>query len=715
MRRLVFRLWSSLLLFQLCSAEIRPQSIQGANFDTTPTRLEGPEAARNRAVTSMDLLSLRDLKGLSISPNGKWVALVVAQAVYETNAYRSALFVVSTGNARVRSFGTAGAPHWDEINQWASEDPQWSADGKVIWYRARLKESEHWQIWSWSLASGQRHQVTRARGDVESYQVVSNGGALFIKVAIHSSSDEESRSYQPGILFPGPIRPYQTIPVTTQMRLAREPRKEYWLHDLRSGQERRVTKEEISQWKPSEPSAGGNLSEDERRALKTYHLLEGKESPDGTNVAFTYLMDDPSVSQLWGQRLLLLSKRTHAVKELTPDAYFVSQFWWKADGTELYFTRREGRGRSHELWRASPDGSDVELVFKPSKADYLSSFSSDDRGRWFACLNENNTTPPRVTLLDRLTKQVRTLVDFNRDFNALERSPGERIEGSNRYGDNWYGYLVKPIGYKTGTRYPLIVTTYRSGDYFLRGASGDQNPIQVYAANGFAVFCFDVGMIRNIRSGHFQDKVLDWASPTASLEAALEELDRRGLIDPARVGIAGFSHGEEIAGYAVTHTDLFLAAVGAAMYEPYFYFMGGSEWWDLFKAWGLGGWPNGASRANWQQISMSLNAERIHTAILETVSDTEYLPYLPLYRSLVDLDKPVELYIYPTELHVRNQPRHRLEIYERNLDWFLFWLKDEERAGAEKQGQYGRWRKLREQSSKLLHPGLSNRVPPNQP
>ena len=65
----------------------------------------------------------------------------------------------------------------------------------------------------------------------------------------------------------------------------------------------------------------------------------------------------------------------------------------------------------------------------------------------------------------------------------------------------------------------------------------------------------------------------------------------------------------------------------------------------------------------------------------------------------MDLGKPVELYVYPNELHVRNQPRHRFEIYERNLDWFAFWLKDEERSGVKKSEQYVRW-KMRKQDSR---------------
>ena len=96
---------------------------------------------------------------------------------------------------------------------------------------------------------------------------------------------------------------------------------------------------------------------------------------------------------------------------------------------------------------------------------------------------------------------------------------------------------------------------------------------------------------------------------------------------------------------------------------------------------------------------MPAHADRIHTAILENTSDTEFLIYLPLYRSLVDLGKPVELYVYPEELHVRNQPRHRLEVYERNLDWFRFWLKGEESSDPNKDEQYQRWKQLRSKST----------------
>jgi dipeptidyl aminopeptidase/acylaminoacyl peptidase len=104
---------------------------------------------------------------------------------------------------------------------------------------------------------------------------------------------------------------------------------------------------------------------------------------------------------------------------------------------------------------------------------------------------------------------------------------------------------VKPAGYAQGKRYPLIVTLYRSGDYFLLGASGNENPIQVYAAHGFAVLSFDVGRNRIRKDGHFESHLLDWASPTASLEMAVQSLVDRGIVDATKVGLTGLSHGAE--------------------------------------------------------------------------------------------------------------------------------------------------------------------------
>ena len=56
--------------------------------------------------------------------------------------------------------------------------------------------------------------------------------------------------------------------------------------------------------------------------------------------------------------------------------------------------------------------------------------------------------------------------------------------------------------------------------------------------------------------------------------------------------------------------------------------------------------------------------------------------------------------IFGNEGHIKNQPQHRYEIYQRNVDWFDFWLLDKEDPDPAKADQYKRWRKLKKLQDK---------------
>src|ERR1700730_14576861 len=77
----------------ICSGQTRTV---GPGYDSRPGQIPPVVRSSPRPVTSMDLLTLRDLKGVRISPDGRRVAFVVSQAVYETNGYQTGLFVVGT-------------------------------------------------------------------------------------------------------------------------------------------------------------------------------------------------------------------------------------------------------------------------------------------------------------------------------------------------------------------------------------------------------------------------------------------------------------------------------------------------------------------------------------------------------------------------------------------------------------------------------------------
>jgi hypothetical protein len=98
-------------------------------------------------------------------------------------------------------------------------------------------------------------------------------------------------------------------------------------------------------------------------------------------------------------------------------------------------------------------------------------------------------------------------------------------------------------------------------------------------------------------------------------------------------------------------------------------------------------------------------AREINTPTLIQVDDAEYLTALPLWSAMRDEGKAIEMHVFPQDDHVLVQPIHMLVNFERQLDWFRFWLKHEDALVPSKRGQYERWNRLRElaRSSQSQH------------
>ena len=106
------------------------------------------------------------------------------------------------------------------------------------------------------------------------------------------------------------------------------------------------------------------------------------------------------------------------------------------------------------------------------------------------------------------------------------------------------------------------------------------------------------------------------------------------------------------------------------------------------------------SRDVWRPLALSLNAAGPKVPILMQLADDEYLFALPAFTALRENGWPVEMYVFPDEHHIKWQPAHRLAIYQRNLDWFDFWLNGREDPDPGKVVQYDRWRALRKASQR---------------
>jgi hypothetical protein len=119
----------------------------------------------------------------------------------------------------------------------------------------------------------------------------------------------------------------------------------------------------------------------------------------------------------------------------------------------------------------------------------------------------------------------------------------------------------------------------------------------------------------------------------------------------------------------------------------------------LRKFWQLGA-PN-ETPERWKEISPAYQLDRIKAPILFQLPEKEYrgsLDYaIPLIRR-----HQADMYVFPYETHIKYQPRHKLAVYERNVDWFRFWLQGYENPDPTKREQYVHWREMRDQQCKRL-------------
>jgi dipeptidyl aminopeptidase/acylaminoacyl peptidase len=138
------------------------------------------------------------------------------------------------------------------------------------------------------------------------------------------------------------------------------------------------------------------------------------------------------------------------------------------------------------------------------------------------------------------------------------------------------------------------------------------------------------------------------------------------------------------------------ASIASVLLEPSYYWLNGVAGRDIHdglrQAWKLGSPDETPER--WKQVSPALSIEEFKTPLLMQYSEQEFRPTIEFFARLSNSSTPVDLYVFPQERHVLSQPRHRLAAYERNLDWFRFWLQGYVDQSPDKAEQYRRWQAM---------------------
>ena len=376
--------------------------------------------------------------------------------------------------------------------------------------------------------------------------------------------------------------------------------------------------------------------------------------------------------------------------------------WWQPRARVAWFLRREGFKReTSALYRWLPGKAPTRAV---ATSDVLNWCKPAELG--FVCLREGSTSPRRIVLFDWRTGRAVTAFDPNPTFSRFRLGTVTRLKWRNARGLEAWGDLVLPPDYKKGARIPLVVTQYYSRG-FLRGGTGNEYPVFLFAQRGIAVLSLErpdaVAMgdptLTSIEQGD-RANTTGWAdrrSVQSSIETGVRAAIATGAIDAAHVGITGLSDGATAVRFALINSTLFsAAALSSCCVEPDTMGTAGPAFAKMDHYWGapIYGAPGDDF---WRPVSLTLNADRIGTPLLMQLSDDEYQLALGAFEALRARGKPVEMFVFPNEHHNKSGPLHRLAIFERSLDWFDFWLRGRKDPDPAKRAQYERWEAMRGQ------------------
>lgn len=656
-------------------------------------------------VSARDLIELRDMHGLRVSPDGRKVAFQLREAKLAANRYELGWYVVSlrrSGPARHVGNGGEPIPRVFEngiVNgDHETQPPAWSPDGRWIAYLAQ--DDSEIQLWRSAVDGSARKRVTHTDGRVAEFAWSDDSSKMYFRM---DDSWEQTRQAlreegERGYLVDERFLPfYSSKPVWPRdaFRSARMVR----VVDLETGEERLATDVETKAFmaKTTPPAVAGHPD-----ARVIAHPGERTDNRRVTAWA------EPEPAQRDGRHppLTLHAGGIAGVEtsRRCPEPActgLIQDIWLSPDENEVYFLRREGVDNgSLGLYAWSLETGKIRAILQTD--DYLSDCQLSREA--LVCFHEAASTPRRLVSIDLGHGTLTTVVDPNPDFHSLRKGKVKRLTWTSpEYGEEAFGHLVLPPDYEEGSRYPLVITTYTSRG-FLRGGTGDEYPIFPLAQNGFVVLHFDrpsdwslLARATSVRETDEEmrknDRGLDRIR--SSVDAAIALLTEMDLIDPRRIAITGLSLGSEIVFYCLTRTNHPFAAavVSTPPVDPIFYYLGGAEVRRRLDYQGYG-FPKRETAWRWEERAPSNNVETIGVPLLVQAAESEYLLALELAVSMQAAERPFELYVFPDEMHVKSQPKHRYYVYLRNVQWLKFWLQDVEESEPVDSRQYVRWRAM---------------------
>jgi dipeptidyl aminopeptidase/acylaminoacyl peptidase len=648
-----------------------------------------------------DVARLREVRDPQVSPEGQWIAYVVATTDAKEDKTNSHVWMIGYDGRNDRQI---------TFSQDSETSPRWSPDGRYLSFTSsRPGKAKGAQVWLLDRAGGEAMQLTELKGRLQGYEWSPDSKRLALVVGDPDPEADATPTPAPqGGATPTPKAPKPIVidryhyKQDVQGYLLSGRHTYIYLYDIATQKLERLTK---GQWDESSPSW----------------------SPDGSRIAFlSNHTDDPDRDP--SAQLFVADARAGASEKLltqATDRGGRTRPEWSPDGKWIAFIegdeRQYGAYNMDHLALAPSDGGGaparVKTIDDLDRGVSAPRFSADGKSISFLVADDRSVYPARANLaggsVERMlappvvvsswagaqghiallsggdTKytevyaldgdKLRQLTHQNDALMAeLEIAPTEEVGFKSKDGTEVHGLLTKPVGYVAGTRVPLLLRIHG-------GPNGqDQHSFSVerqwFAANGYAVLAVNYRGSAGRGQKYSRSIFADWGHyEVEDLEAGVDHVIQMGVADPDRLGVGGWSYGAILTDYVIATDPRFKAATSGAgtAFTVAFY---GTDQYIIQYDYEIGPPWNPKSWETYQKISYPfLHADRIKTPTLFLGGERDFnVPVQgsqQMYQALRSLGIDTQLVIYPNESHGIQRPSYVRDRYERYVAWYDKYLK----------------------------------------
>ena len=273
----------------------------------------------------------------------------------------------------------------------------------------------------------------------------------------------------------------------------------------------------------------------------------------------------------------------------------------------------------------------------------------------------------------------RLLWDPNRWLARVSMGRASILHWRDKSDYEWTGALVLPVGYQPGRRYPLVIQTHgvQPFRFLTDGFYPTGMAAQALASAGFVVLQIETRRTHYTLPQEVNDQL-------QGFDSAIEELAMHGIIDPTRVGLAGFSRTCWYVEHAlVSEPHRFAAAtIADGVDQGYLQYrlFGDTPNIKADSETIHGGTPALENLSSWAARAPAFSADRIQTPLLiQALGQRSILMEWEIYSSLFRRSLPVEFLYFPQAQHILQSPQELFHSQQAVVDWFRSWIQGEER------------------------------------